>query len=80
MLIEGEEEAASASLVPFLEANHEELRADVCVVSDTGMIDVDRPAITYMLRGIAYSRSDHGPTATCIPACTAAPSRTRSTC
>ena len=54
VIIEGEEEAASASFVAFLEANQAELKADVCVVSDTGMIDVDRPAITYMLRGIAY--------------------------
>ena len=54
VLIEGEEEASSTSFVPFLEGNKAELKADVCVVSDTGMIDVDRPAITYMLRGIVY--------------------------
>ncbi|HET6469170.1 MAG TPA: dipeptidase [Geminicoccaceae bacterium] len=54
VLIEGEEESASTSFVPFLEANADEFRADVCVVSDTGMIDVDRPAITYMLRGLVY--------------------------
>lgn len=55
VLLEGEEEAASTSFVPFLEANRDELRADVCVVSDTGMPDVDRPAITYMLRGLVYA-------------------------
>jgi acetylornithine deacetylase/succinyl-diaminopimelate desuccinylase-like protein len=55
VIIEGEEEAASTSFVPFLEANRDELKADVCVVSDTGMLDVDRPAITYMLRGIVYA-------------------------
>jgi acetylornithine deacetylase/succinyl-diaminopimelate desuccinylase-like protein len=54
VLLEGEEESASASFVPFLEANADEFRAQVCVVSDTGMIDVDRPAITYMLRGLVY--------------------------
>ncbi|MCS6877250.1 MAG: dipeptidase [Geminicoccaceae bacterium] len=54
VLVEGEEESASANLEPFLRANAEELRADVCVISDTGMLGVDEPAITIMLRGIAY--------------------------
>jgi acetylornithine deacetylase/succinyl-diaminopimelate desuccinylase-like protein len=54
VLVEGEEEAASTSFVPFLEANRDELGADACVVSDTGMLEVDRPAITYMLRGLVY--------------------------
>lgn len=54
VLIEGEEESSSKSLEPFLLANREELAADVCVISDTGMLGVDRPAITTLLRGIAY--------------------------
>jgi len=54
ILIEGEEESASENLEPFLLANAEELRADVCVISDTGMLGIDEPAITTMLRGIAY--------------------------
>jgi acetylornithine deacetylase/succinyl-diaminopimelate desuccinylase-like protein len=54
ILIEGEEESASENLEPFLVAHAEELRADVCVISDTGMLGVDEPAITTMLRGIAY--------------------------
>jgi acetylornithine deacetylase/succinyl-diaminopimelate desuccinylase-like protein len=54
VLLEGEEESASTSFVPFLREHAAELKADVCVVSDTGMIDVDRPAITYMLRGLVY--------------------------
>jgi acetylornithine deacetylase/succinyl-diaminopimelate desuccinylase-like protein len=54
VLVEGEEEAASTSFVPFLAAHRDELRADVCVVSDTGMLAVDRPAITYILRGLVY--------------------------
>ena len=54
MLIEGEEECGSNNLEPFIRSNANELKADVCVVSDTGMLDVDRPAITYMLRGIVY--------------------------
>ena len=54
VLIEGEEESSSKSLEPFLESHRDELTADLCVISDTGMLAVDRPAITTMLRGIAY--------------------------
>ncbi|MHC4208816.1 MAG: dipeptidase [Planctomycetota bacterium] len=62
VLLEGEEESGSPSLDPFLESQRETLSADVCVVSDTGMWDIDTPAVTYMLRGMVYVEVTlHGP-------------------
>jgi len=54
VLVEGEEETSSPSLEPFLVSHREALRAEVAVVSDTGMWDIDTPAITTRLRGMAY--------------------------
>lgn len=52
VLFEGEEESGSASLLPFLEANREALKADQVLVCDTLMWDKETPAITSMLRGM----------------------------
>ena len=52
ILFEGEEESGSPSLVPFLRANADELRADVALVCDTSMWSRERGAITIMLRGL----------------------------
>ncbi len=53
-LIEGEEEITSPNLRAFLEAHLDQLKADVCVISDSSMRTIEEPAITHSLRGITY--------------------------
>ena len=53
-LIEGEEEVGSVNLAAFCTAHKELLKADIILVSDTGMIARDIPSITVGLRGLAY--------------------------
>ena len=53
-MIEGEEEVGSTNLGPFCEANKEKLKADIVLISDTGIIANDVPSITTGLRGLSY--------------------------
>ncbi len=56
VLIEGEEECGSVHLDDFLLRHRARLKeCDVCLISDTGMLGRDRPAITYGVRGLAYT-------------------------
>jgi acetylornithine deacetylase/succinyl-diaminopimelate desuccinylase-like protein len=55
VLIEGEEEVGSLNLDPFLRDNKADLVADLALISDTGMWDVETPAITTRLRGMTYA-------------------------
>ncbi len=53
-MIEGEEEVGSVNLGVFVKNNHARLKADVILVSDTGMLANDVPSITTGLRGLSY--------------------------
>lgn len=53
-MIEGEEEVGSENLGVFVKENKEKLKADVIVISDTGIIANDTPSITVGLRGLSY--------------------------
>lgn len=53
-IIEGEEEVGSQSLPAFIDKHKEMLKADIILVSDTGMLNPHTPAITTGLRGLAY--------------------------
>ena len=61
-VIEGEEEVGCENLAPFLRSHRDELRCDGVVISDTGIPDLQHPALTYALRGIAAVEvTMHGP-------------------
>ena len=51
-VIEGEEEIGSGNLPPFLKAHQSQLKCDVVLVSDTGMIAPQTPTLSYALRGV----------------------------
>ena len=82
MMIEGEEECGSKNLFDFVRDNADEFKRDLALVCDTGMWDHEDAGDHHVaarpgLRGGARSPA---PTATCIPACSAARRRTRSAC
>ncbi len=54
LLIEGEEEIGSPSLLPFLQSHKKLLDADAVAISDTSQFEQGIPAITYGLRGLLY--------------------------
>jgi acetylornithine deacetylase/succinyl-diaminopimelate desuccinylase-like protein len=63
IVFEGEEESTSASLPGWLEANRDRLGADAVIISDTGFLEGNRPALTLGLRGMVYVQIDvSGPT------------------
>jgi acetylornithine deacetylase/succinyl-diaminopimelate desuccinylase-like protein len=53
-VFEGEEEIGSPSFENYLVENRDKLKADVVLVSDTAMIDLNIPSIVYGLKGITY--------------------------
>ena len=73
-MIEGEEEVGSVNLETFVKENTEKLKADVVLVSDTGIISNDAPSIMTGLRGLSYvevevtgpNRDLHSGTFACI--------------
>ncbi len=56
VMIEGEEECGSVGIDDFLNRHHEQLIADVALVSDTAALDDGRVTITFGLRGLAGVR------------------------
>lgn len=62
MLLEGEEENGSPSLAELLTNERETLKADFVLVADTNMWNLETPAITTSLRGMAAIEVRlHGP-------------------
>jgi acetylornithine deacetylase/succinyl-diaminopimelate desuccinylase-like protein len=53
-MIEGEEEVGSDNLGIFVKNNKEKLKADIILISDTGIIDNNTPSISVGLRGLSY--------------------------
>jgi len=55
VLLEGEEEIGSPNLEPFIVAHHARLAgSEIAVISDTNQWDIDTPALTASVRGMAY--------------------------
>ena len=54
IMIEGEEEIGSEHLADFVKDHKDMLKADIILVSDTGMLSNQTPSITTGLRGLSY--------------------------
>ncbi len=54
LLVEGEEESGSAHFEDLIRSRRSELAADLAVISDTGMLGPESPALTIGLRGLVY--------------------------
>ena len=82
MMIEGEEECGSKNLFGFVRDNAAEFKRDLALVCDTGMWDPKTPIGHDVAARAASTRrcGSPAPTATCIPACSAARRRIRSAC
>src|SRR5512132_3899128 len=57
-MIEGEEEVGSEHLDGFVHSNKSDLKADVVVISDSGMFARGVPSMCYGLRGLVYFQID----------------------
>lgn len=53
-IIEGEEEVGSPNVSTFALNNQEKLKADILLLSDTGMISNEQPSLPVGLRGLCY--------------------------
>ncbi len=61
-IIEGEEESGSQAITAFVAEQGAKLAADVCVISDTSMSDIEQPVIINALRGVlAFELTVTGP-------------------
>src|SRR5687767_900652 len=58
IILEGEEEVGSENLDDFIRGHKDELKADVVVISDSGMFARGVPSICYGLRGLVYFQID----------------------
>ena len=54
VMLEGEEEIGSMNLGAFIEKNKEKLKCDFVLNTDSSIMSLTQPSLTYGLRGLAY--------------------------